>query len=230
MILTDDNFATIVDATREGRGIYDNIRKAIGFLLSCNLGEILTVFVAMLLWHKSPLLPIQLLWINLVTDSLPALALGMEAPEPDIMKRKPRSRRESLFAGGVGLSTAWQGLMFGVLTLIAYFLGYKVWGSAALGSTMAFATLALGQLVHALNMRSTHSLFKIGFHTNRYMVGAFIASLALLLTVLLIPGIQGVFSLVPMGIAAWACVVGLAVAPLLIMELYKYLQERFGRS
>jgi len=221
MTLTDDNFATIVDAAREGRGIYDNIRKAIGFLLSCNLGEILTVFIAMLLWHKTPLLPIHLLWINLVTDSLPALALGVEAPEKDIMNRPPRRRNESLFSGGVGTDAVWQGVLFGVLTLIAYFIGSAVWQSDALGSTMAFATLAMGQLVHALNMRSSHSLFHVGFHTNLYMVGAFFASLILLLAVLLIPGVQDIFSLVTMSGAAWGVVAGLSLAPLVVMEVYK---------
>ena len=225
MTLTDDNFATIVDAAREGRGIYDNIRKAISFLLSCNLGEILTVFAAMLIWHRSPLLPIHLLWINLVTDSLPALALGMEEPEADIMRRPPRRRNESLFADGMGVGSLWQGGMFGLLTLIAYAIGSGVWHSPALGSTMAFATLAMGQLVHAMNMRSSHSLFRVGFHTNKYMVGAFFASLLLLLAVLLIPGVQTVFSLVPMGAAAWGTVAGLALAPLAVMEVYKLIRN-----
>ena len=220
--LTDDNFATIVDAAREGRGIYDNIRKAIGFLLSCNLGEILTVFIAMLAWHKTPLLPIHLLWINLVTDSLPALALGVEAPEKDIMRRPPRRRSESLFAGGVGLNAVWQGVMFGVLTLIAFVVGKQT--NDALGSTMAFATLAIGQLVHAMNMRSSHSLFRVGFHTNLYMLGAFFASLVLLLAVLLIPGLQGIFSLVAMNGASWGVVIGLSLAPLVIMEAYKLIR------
>jgi len=228
MTLTDDNFATIVDAAREGRGIYDNIRKAIRFLLSCNLGEILTVFIAMLFWQVTPLLPIQLLWINLVTDSLPALALGMEAPEADIMKRKPRRRGESLFAGGVGIEAIWQGAMFAVLTLIAFAIGRQT--SDALGTTMAFAALAIGQLVHAMNVRSSHSLFKVGFHTNKYMVGAFFASLLLLLAVLLIPGLQGVFSLIPMSGTNWLIVIGLALAPLAIMELYKFVSEYLRRK
>ncbi len=221
MTLMDDNFSTIVAAVREGRGIYDNIRKAVHFLLSCNLGEILTVFIAMILWRQSPLLPIQLLWINLVTDSLPALALGMEPPEKDIMRRRPRRREESLFSGGVGIQAIWQGGMFAVLTLIAFFLGFKVWGNLALGETMAFATLALGQLVHAMNIRSVHSLFKAGFLSNRYMIAAFFGSLTLLLGVILIPGVQGVFSLIPMSGTAWLCVIGLALAPLVIVELYK---------
>lgn len=131
MTLTDDNFATIVTAVKEGRGIYDNIRKAVHFLLSCNLGEIVTVFLAMLIWRESPLLPIQLLWINLVTDSLPALALGMEPVEYDIMTRKPRKKTESIFSGGLGLTAILQGLMIGLLTLAAYFIGSRVFIPAA---------------------------------------------------------------------------------------------------
>ena len=228
--LMDDNFSTIVTAAREGRGIYDNIRKAVGFLLSCNLGEILTVFIAMLLWRETPLLPIQLLWINLVTDSLPALALGVEPPEVDIMRRPPRSRNESLFAGGTGSGAIWQGAMFGILTLAAYFIGSRVWNDAALGGTMAFATLALGQLVHALNMRSSHSLFRVGLLSNKYMLGAFFGSLALLLAVLLIPGVQGIFSLIPMGATAWGIVAGLALAPLVVMEAYKLIRWMSNRK
>ena len=227
MTLTDDNFATIVDAAREGRGIYDNIRKAIRFLLSCNLGEILTVFIAMLFWQVTPLLPIQLLWINLVTDSLPALALGMEAPEADIMKRQPRRRGENVFSGGVGIEAIWQGVMFAVLTLIAFSIGNQT--SFALGSTMAFATLAIGQLVHAMNVRSSHSLFKVGFHTNKYMLGALCGSLALLLAVLLIPALQSIFSLISMSGGDWMTVIGLSLAPLVIMEVYKFFAPLFKR-
>ena len=224
MVLTDDNFSTIVSAVREGRGIYDNIRKAMHFLLSCNLGEILTVFLCMLFWRESPLLPVQLLWLNLITDSLPALALGMEKPEPDSMSRPPRQQSDSLLAGGVGLQIALQGAMFAALTLVAYWLGSRCWGSVPLGETMAFATLALGQLVHAFNVRSRHSLFRVGFHTNRYMLWAFLCSLALLLAALLIPGVQGIFSVVAMDATAWGVVAGLSVAPLLLVELAKLLR------
>ena len=177
----------------------------------------------MMVWHKTPLLPIHLLWINLVTDSLPALALGVENPEADIMQRPPRHRHENLFAGGMGINAVWQGVMFGILTLIAYFIGIQT--SDALGNTMAFATLALGQLVHAMNMRSSHSLFRAGFHTNLYMVGAFFVSLLLLLSVMLIPGLQELFSLVPMSGASWGIVAGLALAPLPIFEMYKLVRN-----
>ena len=229
MTLMDDNFSTIVAAVREGRGIYDNIRKAVHFLLSCNLGEIVTVFVAILLFKTSPLLPIQLLWMNLVTDSLPALALGMEPPEADIMHRKPRRREESLFSGGVGAQAIWQGVMFGALTLVAFWLGFVKWGSLELGETMAFAALGLAQLVHALNVRSSHSLFKAGLLSNRYMIGAFFGSLALMLGVLLIPGVQNVFSLVPMGPNAWGAVIGLALVPLVVVEIYKLILHLFKK-
>ena len=133
MTLTDDNFTTIVDAVREGRGIYDNIKKVVGFLLGTNIGEILCVFFAMILWHRTPLLSMQLLLINLATDSLPAIALGMEAVEKDVMEHKPRPRSEGLFAKGYGLQIALQGLMFGALTLIAYWIGEHQGGSEQAG-------------------------------------------------------------------------------------------------
>ncbi len=227
MILTDDNFATIVTAVREGRGIYDNIRKAVRFLLSCNLGEIVAVFFAMIFWKESPLLPIQILWINLVTDSFPALALGMEQVERDIMSRKPREKDESIFAHGVGTATLLQGAMIGVLTLIAYYIGSRTGIENAgipLGETMAFAVLALSQLMHALNVRSTHSLFRIGFFSNRHMVHACSFSLLLMLTVLFVPFLQDVFRVIPMNAQEWAIVAGLSVVPLVACELGKALR------
>ena len=246
MTLTDDNFATIVTAVREGRGIYDNIRKAVHFLLSCNLGEIITVFAAMLLWRESPLMPMQLLWINLVTDSLPALALGMEPVEKDVMNRPPRKKGESIFAHGLGIAAIWQGCMVGLLTLVAYVVGSRFLGAdpgmgfferffsatpnIPLGETMAFATLAFSQLVQAFNIRSTHSLFRVGFHTNKYMVGAFFASLLLMLVVLLIPVMQGIFDLTGMGLAAWLWVAGLSLAPLVILEIYKGIRALVSRG
>ena len=228
MILTDDNFATIVTAVREGRGIYDNIRKAVRFLLSCNLGEIVTVFCAMIFWKESPLLPIQLLWINLVTDSFPALALGMEQVESDIMDRKPREKDESIFAHGVGTATVLQGLMVGILTLIAYYIGTRTNIENAgipLGETMAFSVLALSQLVHAMNVRSSHSLFKIGFLSNKHMVHACCFSLLLMLTVLFVPFLQEVFRIIPMNSLEWAIVAGLSVVPLLVCEAAKAMRR-----
>ncbi len=246
MTLTDDNFATIVTAVREGRGIYDNIRKSVQFLLSCNLGEILTVFLAMLLWRESPLMPVQLLWINLVTDSLPALALGMEPVEKDVMRRKPRAKTESLFAHGMGIRAGFQGMLIGLLALIAYAIGSRFlhptgdgfWGclfatpthsNIVLGETMAFAVLALSQLVHAFNVRSYHSLFRVGFHTNLYMVGAFLASLILMLVVLFVPVLQNVFDVTQMNVSAWGIVVGLALVPLVVVEIAKGIQALIRR-
>lgn len=162
--MNDDNFATIVEAVREGRGIYDNIRKAVHFLLSSNIGEILTIFVAMLLGWAAPLLPIQLLWVNLVTDSLPAIALGMEPAEENIMERPPRKNTGSLFGDGLGSRILLEGVMIGVLALLAFGIGHVYFDQEngyAVGRTMAFAVLSLSQLVHAFNMRGEGSLGKL---------------------------------------------------------------------
>lgn len=224
MTLTDDNFATIVTAVKEGRGIYDNIRKAVHFLLSCNLGEIATIFIAMLLWKESPLLPIQLLFVNLVTDSLPALALGVEPVEHDVMTRKPRAKNESIFAHGVGLMAILQGAMIGLITLAAYYIGSRTGIENAgipLGESMAFAVLAISQLVHALNIRSSHSIFKIGLLSNKYMVGAFLISLSIMLMVLTVPFLQAIFEVIPMNSLEWAIIAGLSIVPLIVMEFVK---------
>lgn len=231
MTLTDDNFATIVTAVKEGRGIYDNIRKAVHFLLSCNLGEIVTVFVAMLLWKATPLLPIQLLWINLVTDSLPALALGVEPVDKDVMSRKPRKKNESIFSHGVGLRAILQGAMIGIITLVAFFIGWKMSGIAspennALAETMAFAVLAISQLIHAFNIRSDHSLFRVGFFSNKQMIKAFLASLALTLLVLLVPFMQGIFKVSYMNLQEWLVVIGLSLIPLVVVEISKLFTDR----
>ena len=220
MTLTDDNFATIVEAVREGRGIYANIRKVIGFLLGTNIGEIILVFVAMLLWHKSPLLSMQLLWVNLVTDSLPAIALGMEAVEPDVMEQKPKPKNEGIFAHGLGIRIILQGVMFGVLALIAYWLGETRTGSAAGGQTMAFMVLALSQVVQSFNMRSEHSLFRIGVFTNHKLNKAVLVSVALVALVLFTP-VRTAFGFVilPGTLYLQGCV--LILVPLLVMELSK---------
>lgn len=220
MTLTDDNFATIVDAVREGRGIYANIKKVVGFLLGTNIGEVITVFVAMLLWHKSPLLSIQLLWINLVTDSLPAIALGMEAVEQDIMERSPKPREEGLFANGFGVQTVLQGVMFGILALIAFWRGESVTGLEAGGQTLAFMVLALSQVVQAYNMRSGHSLFVIGPFGNRTLNRAALISVALVMIVLFTP-LSVLFGLVRLSGGLYAQGVGLIFVPLLVMELSK---------
>ena len=220
MTLTDDNFATIVDAVKEGRGIYANIKKVIGFLLGTNIGEVITVFAAMLLWHKSPLMSMQLLWINLVTDSLPAIALGMENVEADVMEHKPRPKNEGIFAHGLGVRVVLQGLMFAILTLIGYKAGEIVTQTAAGGQTLAFMVLALSQIVQAYNMRSEHSLFKIGPFSNRRLNWAALASLALMALVLVTP-VRAAFQLVALPWQLYLLGAGLILVPLVIMELAK---------
>ncbi len=220
MTLTDDNFATIVDAVREGRGIYANIKKVVGFLLGTNIGEVIAVFVAMLLWHKTPLLSMQLLMINLVTDSLPAIALGMEDVEDDIMDRKPKPKNEGIFAHGLGIRIVLQGIMFAVLVLIGFRVGINVTGQLAGGQTMAFMVLAMSQIIHSFNMRSDKSLFKIGPFKNKKLNLSVLASLIMMFIVLFTPvGIAfGVITLTPV---LYLIAFGLALVPVVIMELSK---------
>ena len=222
MTLTDDNFSTIVDAVREGRGIYANIRKVVGFLLGTNIGEVITVFTAMLLWHKTPLLSMQLLWINLVTDSLPAISLGMEAVEADVMEKKPRSREEGIFAHGLGLRVVLQGIMFAVLSLIAFVVGEKAVGTLAGGQTMAFLVLSVSQVVQAYNMRSEHSLFQIGPFSNHKLNWAALVSLLLVALVLFTP-LRIPFGLTVLPGKTYLMGFGLTLIPVLVMELSKAL-------
>ena len=220
MTLTDDNFATIVDAVREGRGIYANIKKVVGFLLGTNIGEVITVFAAMLLWHKTPLLSMQLLWINLVTDSLPAIALGMEAVENDIMDKKPKPKNEGIFAHGLGIKVVLQGIMFAALTLVGFKVGENVTGELAGGQTLAFMVLALCQIVQAYNMRSEHSLFKIGVFKNRTLNLAALVSTLLVALVLFTPvGIA--FGMITLPWQLYLLGLGLIFVPLVVMEICK---------
>ena len=220
MTLTDDNFATIVDAVREGRGIYANIKKVVGFLLGTNIGEVLTVFFAMILWHKTPLLSMQLLWINLVTDSLPAISLGMEAVETDVMDHKPKPKSEGIFAHGLGIQVVLQGCMFALLTLAAFVLGQRFGGSLEAGQTMAFMVLALTQIVQSFNMRSQRSLFAIGPFSNKKLNGAALLSLALVCLVLFTP-VRVAFGLVLLPGWLYLVGLGLILVPLPVMELAK---------
>ena len=220
MTLTDDNFATIVDAVREGRGIYANIKKVVGFLLGTNIGEVITVFAAMLLWHKTPLLSMQLLLINLATDSLPAIALGMEAVESDVMDRKPKPKDEGIFAHGLGIRVVLQGFMFAILTLIGFKIGEVVTGTLEGGQTLAFMVLALSQIVQAFNMRSDHSLFKIGFFGNRTLNLAALASTALVALVMLTP-IRHAFGLAMLPAHLYLIGLGLILVPLVVIEISK---------
>ncbi len=222
MTLTDDNFATIVEAVREGRGIYANIRKVVGFLLGTNIGEVITVFTAMILWQKTPLLSMQLLWINLVTDSLPAIALGMEAVEPGIMDKAPKPKDEGIFAHGLGIRVVLQGCMFALLSLVAFFLGEKMGGSVEHGQTMAFMVLALSQVIQAYNMRSDRSLFKIGMFSNKKLNISALISIVLVLAVLFTPA-RIAFGLVILSSELYLIALGLILVPLVVMELSKLL-------
>ncbi|MBP3918169.1 MAG: calcium-translocating P-type ATPase, PMCA-type [Clostridia bacterium] len=220
MTLTDDNFATIVEAVKEGRGIYDNIRKVVSFLLSTNIGEVITVFAAMMIWHTSPLLSMQLLWINLITDSLPAIALGMEAIDPDIMKQKPKPKNEGIFAHGLGVRVVLQGCMFALITLIGYRVGVNVTGHTEGGQTLAFMVLALSQIVQAYNMRSNHSLFSIGVFTNRMLNLSALASLVLVGLLLFTP-VGTLFGLTVLPAKLYLLGAGLIFVPLIVIELSK---------
>ena len=220
MTLTDDNFATIVDAVREGRGIYANIKKVVGFLLGTNIGEVVAVFTAMLLWHESPFLSMQLLWINLVTDSLPAIALGMEPVESDIMEQRPKPKNEGLFSRGFGVQIVLQGLMFGILTLLAFHIGKNTTRELEAGQTLAFMVLSLSQVIQAFNMRSEHSLFAIGIFSNYKLNWAALSSILLVCLVLFTP-LSTIFGLVYLTIPHYIIGLSLIVLPILIMELAK---------
>ena len=221
MTLADDNFATIVDAVREGRGIYTNIKKVVGFLLGTNIGEVICVFLAMLIWRESPLLSIQLLWINLITDSLPAIALGMEPVESDIMNHRPRPKSEGLFAHGYGLQIILQGIMFGGLSLIAYVIGKKFGGGLQGGTTLAFMVLALTQIVQSYNMRSGKSLFKTGVFTNKTLNNAALVAIVLMAFVMFVPPVAKVFGLILLPVELYFVGLGLIIAPAFVMEIAK---------
>ncbi len=224
MTLTDDNFATIVEAVREGRGIYANIRKVVGFLLGTNIGEVITVFAAMLLWHKTPFLSMQLLWINLVTDSLPAIALGMEPVEDDIMDIKPKPKNEGIFANGLGIRVVLQGVMFAVISLIAFWIGWQNNdANLAQGQSMAFTVLSISQIIQSFNLRSDRSLFKIGFFTNKKLNISALISLLLVLVILFTP-IGIAFGIVTLSLKQYLISLGLILVPMVVMELSKLLR------
>jgi len=225
MILTDDNFATIVSAVREGRGIYQNIVKSVHFLLSCNVGEILTILLAILIGMPTPLLPIQLLWINLVTDSLPALALGAERADRDSMDRPPVNPKSSMFSGGLTADILFQGALIGGIALWAFFIGIRG-GDVTLGRTFAFAVLALSQLFHAFNVRSRESIFRVGVFSNPKMILAFLICAAMQVVVIGHPALSEIFGTVPLTPAQWGTVVLMAPIPLAVMELMKVARRR----
>lgn len=223
MILTDDNFATIVSAVQEGRTIYENIRKSIHFLLSCNVGEIVVIFVAVMLGMPMPLKPIHILWINLLTDSFPALALGVEPPAPDVMDKKPRPKGESIFAHGLWWKITLQGILIGLLTLVAFRLGLMK-NNLITARTMAFSTLVLTQLFQALNVRAETSLLKIGLFSNRYMTYSIILSAVLMFIVVLTP-LRTYFGVSVLNATDWGIVFILSLSILIITEVIKYFKK-----
>ena len=225
MILADDNFVTIVEAVKQGRNIFDNIKKAVHFLISTNIGEIVTIFMGLLLGLKSPLLAIQLLWINLVTDSLPAIAIGLEAPDKNIMNQKPRNSRKSIFADGLWSKIILEGIMLGMLTLVAFSVGNNLYG-LEVGRTMAFVAMAMLELVHSFNVKSEESIFKVGILENKYLIGAFILGTVLQVVVVMVPAFASVFSLVPLTGAQWLYTLGISILPVIIIEAQKLLDSR----
>ena len=233
MILVDDNFSTIVTAIEQGRNIYNNIKKSVIFLITCNLGEVITIFVTLLLGWSAPLLATQLLWINLITDSLPAIALGMDPGNHDVMKEKPRTAIESFFANGASRHVLLGGFLIGALTITAYFYGYYEHGFSPFDNqvpqntieyarTMAFMVLVVCQLFYSLALRNERkSIFSIGLFSNKYLVGAIVLGLALQLIVVGIPVIQTAFHLQMPDLRAWGIIFALGITPLVVNEFIK---------
>lgn len=234
MVLADDNFATIVSAVEEGRRIYANMRKAIQFLLASNLAEVLSIFFATMIGFTI-LQPVHLLWINLITDCFPALALGLEESEPDSMKRKPRDPKEGIFAGGMGFDVFFQGVIVTALVLFSYVLGHRmesgVWEfvNSPDGTTMAFLTLSMVEICHSLNMRSRRgSIFKLNSH-NKFLYGAMLASLILTTAVIEVPFLASAFQFTPIDLEEYAVALGLAILIIPIMEVVKAIQRKTGK-
>jgi Ca2+-transporting ATPase len=238
MVLADDNFATIVAAVAEGRRIYDNIKKAIQFLLSSNLSEVFAIFFSTLCGFTI-LKPTHLLFINLITDSLPALALGVEPPEGDIMSRKPRKANEGVFANGMGFDVVYQGLLVAVLTVISYFIGRAldphVVEEAGMimsghGITMAFLTLSMCEIFHSFNMRSQRkSIFSLGKKQNMLLLGAMLLSFVLTTAIIEIPVLAKLFDFTTIGILEYAISIGLALMVIPVVEIVKAIQRKLEK-
>ena len=225
MILTDDNFVTIVEAVKQGRNIYDNITKAIHFLIATNIGEIVTIFLGLILGFDSPLLAIQLLWINLITDSFPAIAIGLEPPEKDIMKRKPVDRRQGIFANGLWNKIIVEGIMIGALTLLAFSIGNKYYG-LEVARTMAFLTIGMTELIHSVNIKSDKSLFKTGILENKFLIGSLVLGVLAQVIVVLIPTLANIFDVVSLDSVQWLITIIISIMPIPIMEVQKIINNR----
>ena len=234
VVLVDDNFSTIVTAVKEGRGIYDNIRKVVQYLLSSNIGEVLTIFLASIislvttLEFGTPLVATHLLWINLITDSLPAFALGTENPEPEIMTEAPRKKDDSFFSKGLGFDIIWQGAMIGILSLTSYAIGNFIGDPLTaheIGQTMAFLTLSTCQLFHAFNIKSHHSIFSKQTFNNKFLILAFVLGLTLQILVTYIPGLNAAFNLVALDMPHLFIALGLGAVTVVICEIVKLIKK-----
>ena len=230
MILADDNFVSIEEAVKNGRHIYENIKKAVHFLLSTNIGEIVVIFFGLLLGWETPLLAIQLLWVNLVTDSLPAIALGMEPADIDIMKKKPQNSKKSLFADGLGGKIFIEGTMIGILTLLAFSIGIKMY-NLEVARTMAFTSLSILELIHSLNVRTEKSIFSTSMFKNLYLVGAIASGILLQIIVTAIPPISKVFEVTSLNGIQWLIVSTISIMPIILIEAQKKLNEiKYGKT
>jgi Ca2+-transporting ATPase len=238
MVLTDDNFASIVGAVEEGRAIFDNIKKFTLFLLSCNLGEILIVFLPIMFASLSslarlnypglgrPLEPIQILWVNLLTDGLPALALGLEPPEADIMKRPPRHPKEGVFTKSTSLATFLVGCSIAVAVLGAYLVGLRFWADK--GQTIAFSTLMLSELWRAFSTRSQkRTIFQLGLFSNKYLLGAVGISLLLLAVIIFVPPLHAIFKTDFLTLRQWGVILGFSFIPAILIEIKKIVTWKF---
>ena len=223
MILGDDNFATIIKAVANGRNVYRNIKNAIGFLLSGNMAGIFAVLYTSLLGLKVPFQPVHLLFINLLTDSLPALAIGMEPPEKDLLSVRPRDPKEGILTKAFSVRILVQGFLIAACTMTAYHFGFQTDHATAM--TMAFSTLSLARLFHGFNCRSDHSVFRIGFRRNWYSLGAFCVGVLLLGSVLMIPALHGVFDVAPLHPAQYGMILAMAVTPTILIQIYKCIKE-----
>lgn len=243
MILTDDNFATIVSAIEQGRNIYNNIKKTVIFLLTCNLGEVIAVSVTLMIGWEAPLIATQLLWINLVTDSFPAIALGMDPGSPEVMNEKPRNPKESFFAGGAGLHVIVGGMLIGALTIFAFWFGFYEHGKSPFSisvpvstveyaRTMAFMVLVLCQLFYSFAVRnSSRSIFQIGIFSNKYLSGAILVGVLLQLAVIYIPVMQRAFHLQMLDFRGWIIVISFGLVPLILNEIIKiFIRVRIKRA
>ena len=227
MVLMDDNFATIVSAVEEGRVIYDNIRKFIRYLLSCNLGEVLTMFLASLFYLPNPLTPIQILFVNLATDGLPAIALGVDPPDKDIMRQSPREKNEGIFARGLWEKIIVRGSLIGVCTLLSFMSGRYYGMDLATCRTITMCTLVMSQLLHVFECRSErHSIFEINIFSNIYLLGAVLVSMTMICCILYIPFLSGIFNTVALNLGQWLLVIFFSGIIFLINSVYLLIKSK----